>query len=150
MFYIQQVIQNDTLKVKLLDKSFFTKLSFKTKEEAIAHIKSILGKGFINKDDAYYTDEKEKYYVLDCAWHDIYNPCKQESGYIGGAIHDKVLEMHDTVKEKLSGKINCSCCKVINYKTMKYGLVLFLAPMIPTVQVLGFLMIVIAMSLRYV
>ena len=79
---------------------------------------------------------------------DKLNPCKQESGKLGGYIYDFIVDVNDKVVKVLTPTIQCGCCRNVNYWFLKYGLVILFASIIPFSPILGFLMVLAALAFR--
>lgn len=79
---------------------------------------------------------------------DKLNPCKQESGKLGGYIYDFLVDVNDKVVKVLTPTIQCRCCRNVNYWFLKYGLVILFASIIPFSPILGFLMVLAALAFR--
>ena len=79
---------------------------------------------------------------------DKLNPCKQESGKLGGYIYDFIVDVNDKVVKVLTPTIQCRCCRNVNYWFLKYGLVILFASIVPFTPILGFLMVLAALAFR--
>lgn len=79
---------------------------------------------------------------------DKLNPCKQESGKLGGYIYDFIVDVNDKVVKVLTPTIQCGCCRNVNYWFLKYGLVILFVSIIPFSPILGFLMVLAALAFR--
>ena len=79
---------------------------------------------------------------------DKLNPCKQESGKLGGYIYDFIVLLNEKVVKVLTPAIQCGCCRNVNYWFLKYGLVILFASIIPFSPILGFLMVLAALAFR--
>ena len=79
---------------------------------------------------------------------DKLNPCKQESGKLGGYMYDFIVDVNDKVVKVLTPTIQCGCCRNVNYWFLKYGLVILFASIIPFSPILGFLMVLAALAFR--
>ena len=79
---------------------------------------------------------------------DKLNPCKQESGKLGGYIYDFIVDVTDKIVKVLTPTIQCGCCRNVNYWFLKYGLVILFASIIPFSPILGFLMVLAALAFR--
>ena len=135
----------------------FDALEFATDYEATEYIKSVLlpadslverGLYYLDKDQNWYyevTGERE--------WSfDSINPCKSESGELGEKIHNFVTDLHWKWKRLVSPDIKCHCCREVNYRFLKYGVMLSIIPFLPTVLTFagGFLLVVIALASRLI
>lgn len=81
---------------------------------------------------------------------DKLNPCKQASGKLGGAIHDTIEFIHDKIVYWLTPAIQCQCCRHVNYRFLKYGLLLLFTPLIPYATIVGLFMVFSALAFRIV
>lgn len=81
---------------------------------------------------------------------DKLNPCKQESGELGGYIYDFIVSVNDKIVKLLTPKIQCRCCRNVNYWFLKYGLVILFASIIPFIPIIGFLMVLAALAFRII
>ncbi len=79
---------------------------------------------------------------------DKLNPCKQESGKLGGYIYDFIVLLNEKVVKVLTPAIQCGCCRNVNYWFLKYGLVILFASIVPFTPILGFLMVLAALAFR--
>ena len=79
---------------------------------------------------------------------DKLNPCKQESGKLGGYIYDFIVDVNDKVVKVLTPTIQCRCCRNVNYWFLKYGLVILFASIMSFTPILGFLMVLAALAFR--
>lgn len=79
---------------------------------------------------------------------DKLNPCKIESGKIGDVIHDTIETIHNKIVYILTPNIQCRCCRAVNYRFLKYGLIILLTSLIPYASVIGFLMVFAALAFR--
>ncbi len=79
---------------------------------------------------------------------DKLNPCKQESGKLGGYIYDFIVLLNEKVVKVLTPAIQCGCCRNVNYWFLKYGLVILFASIMSFTPILGFLMVLAALAFR--
>ncbi len=134
-----------------------SKLEFSTEYEAQNYIEFMLA-----SED--FTVEDGKYYIKDCdgcyyeivgerEWSvDSFNPCKGESGQLGEKIHDTISSWHWNFKRFVSPKVNCHCCREVNYRMLKYGMLLLTIPFLPSLLTFagGFLLVILSLIVRQV
>lgn len=135
----------------------FDTLSFSTEHEAKQYIELVLlpEKVLVERDLYYLDKEKNLYYqvVGEREWSvDSFNPCKAESGVLGEKIHDTISDWHWKFKRFVSPKINCHCCREVNYRFLKYGMMLVTIPFLPTVLTFagGFFLVIASLIVRQV
>lgn len=136
-------------------------LEFATEYEAKEWlINSVLPPDFIFKNKKYYLDKDltadDDYYfeiIGEREWSaDSFNPCKSESGEVGEKVYNFFDMLHTKWKQLVSPKIKCQCCKEINYRFMKYGIMLATIPLLPSFLTLagGFILVIIALVTRLI
>lgn len=130
-------------------------LAFQTEYEATKVLEnSLLNGNFKKVGDKWLLDgDESKWFSIvgKREWSiNSFNPCKEESGKIGESIYNFIESTHNKITSFLKGKIECYCCREVNYRSLKYGLILAFIPFIPYIQFIGFFMIVGALALRQV
>lgn len=136
----------------------FDTLSFSTEHEAKQYVELVLlgNSEFIFENNKYYLKEGDDlYYEITGKreWSvDSFNPCKAESGVLGEKIHDTISDWHWKFKRFVSPKINCHCCREVNYRFLKYGMMLVTIPFLPAMLTFagGFILVVASLIVRQV
>ena len=131
----------------------FNTLTFHTEYEAIQILeKNILNGRFTKVNNRWLLDgDESKWFAIEGSreWSiNSFNPCKQESGQTGEKVYDFFYNAHQKITNTLKGKIACYCCREVNYRVLKYGLLSLFLPFIPYLPFVGFFMIVLALGLR--